>query len=126
MPTVLVVDDSSVDRSRTAGLLRKSKELQVEFANNGYEALQHIAQSPPDLVLTDLVMPEMDGLELVAQIVSQHPLVPVILMTGRGSEQTAVRALKTGAASYVPKKLLASLLLDTVESVVQRRRAGEE
>ena len=118
MPTVLVVDDSSVDRSRAAGLLRKSQELHVEFATNGYEALQHIAQSPPDLVLTDLVMPEMDGLELVAQIVSQHPLVPVILMTGRGSEQTAVRALKTGAASYVPKKLLASLLLDTVENVL--------
>ena len=63
-------------------------------------------------------MPEMDGLELVAQIVSQHPLIPVILMTGRGSEQTAVRALKAGAASYVPKRLLATLLVETVESVL--------
>jgi CheY-like chemotaxis protein len=118
MPKVLVVDDSSVDRSRAAGLLRKSQDIQVEFATNGCEALQYIAQSPPDLVLTDLVMPEMDGLELVAQIVSQHPLVPVILMTGRGSEQTAVRALQTGAASYVPKRLLAALLMDTVAHVL--------
>jgi CheY-like chemotaxis protein len=122
MPRVLVVDDSSVDRSRTAGLLRKSKEVTVEFASNGFQALKRILESPPDLVLTDLVMPEMDGLELVAQIVSQYPRIPVILMTGRGSEQTAVRALKTGAASYVPKSLLASLLLETVESVLDAAR----
>ena len=63
-------------------------------------------------------MPEMDGLELVAQIVSQYPLIPVILMTGRGSEETAVRALKSGAASYVPKSILTSLLVDTVQNVL--------
>jgi len=118
MPKVLVVDDSSVDRSRTGGLLRKSAELSVEFAINGVQALQRIAQSPPDLVLTDLIMPEMDGLELVAQVVSQYPLIPVILMTGRGSEETAVRALQAGAASYVPKSILSSLLLDTVQNVL--------
>jgi CheY-like chemotaxis protein len=118
MPTVLVVDDSAVDRNRAGGLLRQSQELTVEFANNGVQALRHIAQSPPDLVLTDLIMPEMDGLELVAQIVSQYPLIPVILMTGRGSELTAVRALKTGAASYVPKSLLSSLLVETVKTVL--------
>ncbi len=118
MPKVLVVDDSSVDRSRTGGLLRKSPELSVEFANNGVLALKKIAQAPPDLVLTDLMMPEMDGLELVAQIVSQYPLIPVILMTGRGSEETAVRALKSGAASYVPKSILTSLLVDTVQNVL--------
>jgi CheY-like chemotaxis protein len=118
MPKVLVVDDSSVDRSRTGGLLRKSPELSVEFANNGVQALKKIAQTPPDLVLTDLMMPEMDGLELVAQIVSQYPLIPVILMTGRGSEETAVRALKSGAASYVPKSILTSLLVDTVQNVL--------
>jgi CheY-like chemotaxis protein len=118
MPNILVVDDSAVDRSKTAGLLRKAPDLHVEFATNGCEALGRIAHAPPDLVLTDLVMPEMDGLELVAQIVSQHPLIPVILMTGRGSEQTAVRALKAGAANYVPKKLLASLLLNTIQTVL--------
>jgi CheY-like chemotaxis protein len=118
MPKVLVVDDSSVDRNQAGGLLRKSVELSVEFAVNGLEALQRIAQSPPDLVLTDLIMPEMDGLELVAQVVSRYPLIPVILMTGRGSEETAVRALKTGAASYVPKSLLSSLLLETVQDVL--------
>ena len=123
MPTVLVVDDSAVDRGRAGGLLRKSLKIDVEFAVNGVDALRQISRSPPDLVLTDLMMPEMDGLELVAQVVSQYPLVPIILMTGRGSEEIAVRALKTGAASYVPKSVLATLLLETVENVLDAAQA---
>ena len=67
-------------------------------------------------------MPEMDGLELVAKVVSEYPLIPVILMTGRGSEETAVRALKTGAASYVPKSVLSALLVETVENVLEASR----
>lgn len=117
MPTVLVVDDSSVDRSRIGGLLLKS-ELHVEYAVNGADALQRIVEIGPDLVLTDLIMPEMDGLELVAAVVAQHPLIPVILMTGRGNEETAVRALRAGATSYVPKSMMQTFLLETVQSVL--------
>jgi CheY-like chemotaxis protein/anti-sigma regulatory factor (Ser/Thr protein kinase) len=117
MPTVLVVDDSSVDRSRIGGLLLKA-ELNVEYAVNGAEALRRIAEVGPDLVLTDLIMPEMDGLELVAAVVAQFPLIPVILMTGRGNEETAVRALRAGATSYVPKSMLQTFLLETVQSVL--------
>lgn len=117
MPTVLVVDDSSVDRSRIGGLLLKS-ELNVEYAVNGADALRRIAELGPDLVLTDLIMPVMDGLELVAAVVAQHPLIPVILMTGRGNEETAVRALRAGATSYVPKSMMQTFLLETVQSVL--------
>jgi CheY-like chemotaxis protein len=119
MPTVLVVDDSAVDRERVKGLLRASPELTVEFASNGAGALQRVAEVPPDLVVTDLMMPEMDGLELVARMVSQYPLIPVILMTGRGNEQIAVQALQAGASSYVPKRSLASLLLETIHHVLE-------
>ncbi len=122
MPTVLIVDDSAIDRSLAGGLLKKVDGLQVEHAVNGQDAWDKIHQHMPDLVLTDLIMPEMDGLELVAKIVSEYPLVPVILMTGRGSEETAVRALKAGAASYVPKSILSSLLAETVDSVLQAAR----
>lgn len=117
MPTVLVVDDSSVDRSRIGGLLLKA-ELNVEYAVNGADALQRIAEIGPNLVLTDLIMPEMDGLELVAAVVAQFPLIPVILMTGRGNEETAVRALHAGATSYVPKSMMQTFLLETVQSVL--------
>ncbi len=122
MSTVLIVDDSAIDRSLAGGLLRKVPGLRVDFAVNGLDAWKRLAIQPPDLVLTDLIMPEMDGLELVAKVVSQYPLIPVILMTGRGSEETAVRALKLGAASYVPKSVLASLLVETVENVLEASR----
>jgi CheY-like chemotaxis protein len=122
MSTVLIVDDSAVDRNLAGGLLRRVSGLQVEYANDGLDAWKRISVRPPDLVLTDLIMPKMDGLELVAKIVSQYPFTPVILMTGRGSEETAVRALKLGAASYVPKSLLSSLLVETVENVLEASR----
>jgi CheY-like chemotaxis protein/anti-sigma regulatory factor (Ser/Thr protein kinase) len=125
MATVLIVDDSEMDRKLAGGLLQSVPNIEVEFAENGKDALKKIEQSRPNLVLTDLMMPEMDGLELVARVVSEYPLVPVILMTGRGSEQIAVQALQTGAASYVPKGVLANLLVETVENVLDASRAEQ-
>jgi len=118
MPVVLVVDDSPVDRRVVGGLLGKSLNLQIEYACDGEEALRAMEKLTPNVVVTDLIMPNMDGLELVAAVVDRYPLVPVILMTGKGSEEIAVKALKAGAASYVPKLVLPNLLLDTVENVL--------
>lgn len=118
MATVLVVDDAAVDRKLVGGLLAKGENLNVQFAANGEEALKQLKELRPDIVLTDLVMPGMSGLELVAQIVEQSPQTPVILMTGKGSEEVAVKALKAGAASYVPKGVLHQHLLNTVQDVL--------
>jgi CheY-like chemotaxis protein/anti-sigma regulatory factor (Ser/Thr protein kinase) len=122
MPTVLVVDDSAVDRKLVTGLLAKGPDLEVELAANGEEALQRLAQSRPALIVTDLVMPGMSGLELVSQVVERYPEVPVILMTGKGSEEIAVKALQAGAASYVPKGVLHQHLLTTVQDVLEMVR----
>jgi CheY-like chemotaxis protein len=124
MPTILVVDDSAVDRRLVGGLLTKQPDWQVDYATDGLEAVEKIAAAPPDLVLTDLVMPQMDGLELVAAVRGRFPTVPVVLMTSRGSEEIAVQALRQGAASYVPKRLLAASLVETLHGVlaVTRRR----
>ena len=70
-------------------------------------------------MISDLIMPEMDGLELVAAARIKFPLVPVILMTSKGSEEIAVQALQAGAASYVPKRRLANQLLETLHKVVE-------
>jgi CheY-like chemotaxis protein/anti-sigma regulatory factor (Ser/Thr protein kinase) len=118
MVKALVVDDSKVDRLLIGGLLEQDGEIEVSYASDGAEALTKIEQSRPDLVITDLVMPDLDGLALVGEIRRRFPLVPVILCTSKGSEQTAVEALKRGAASYVPKRLLASDLLETVDQVL--------
>jgi CheY-like chemotaxis protein len=133
MASVLVVDDSAVDRTLVGKLLgkrpgltavEKSTGLTPIFASNGREAIQLMERSTPDLVLTDLQMPEMDGLELVETIKSRFAHVPVILMTAHGSEDTAVQALQRGAASYVPKTNLARDLLETVEDVLAVARGG--
>jgi CheY-like chemotaxis protein/anti-sigma regulatory factor (Ser/Thr protein kinase) len=116
--TVLVVDDSPVDRHLAGGIVHKLPGWGAVFAANGREALDELARRPPDIVLTDLLMPEMDGLELTQAIRSRFPLVPVILMTAHGSEDIAIQALQKGAASYVPKKSLARDLAETLDQVL--------
>ena len=122
MPTVLVVDDAAVDRKLVGGLLGKGHDLQIAYAASGEEALLKISSAPPTLVVTDLVMPGMSGLDLVSQVVERHSQIPVILMTGKGSEEIAVKALQAGAASYVPKSALHQYLLSTVEDVLEMIR----
>ena len=103
MVKALVVDDSKVDRLMIGGLLEKDGEIEVAYATDGNEALSRIEESPPDLVITDLVMPELDGLELVGEIRRRFPLVPVILCTSKGSEQIAVEALQRGLNGRLPR-----------------------
>src|SRR5688572_14838409 len=118
MPSVLVVDDSAVDRKLVKGLLAKAGDLRIELATSGEEALELLAKSRPEIIVTDLVMPGISGLELVSQVVERYPEVPVLLMTGKGSEDVAVQALQAGAASYVPKAALHQHLLTTVQDVL--------
>ncbi|AMV25280.1 Adenylate cyclase 2 [Gemmata sp. SH-PL17] len=121
-PTVLVVDDSAIDRRVAGRLVEKDSGLRAVYAPDGLAALESIAQSAPAVVLTDLQMPGMDGLELVRTVRDRFPTVPVILMTGNGSEEIAIEALRSGAASYVPKRTLAKDLAATVEQVLNAAR----
>ncbi len=116
--TILVVDDSAMDRRLATGLLEKEGGYQILIATNGLEALQALKQQPVDLVLTDMQMDQMDGLELVEAVRADYPLTPVILMTALGSEEIAVRALEKGASSYVAKRRLQLDLLEIVQQVL--------
>jgi CheY-like chemotaxis protein len=117
-PFVLVVDDSATDRRLVGGLLQKSGGLSVDYAVDGRDAINRFQESIPDLVVTDLIMPELDGLGLVAAIKSEFPLVPVVLMTARGNEEVALAALREGAAGYVPKRILAHDLVQTAKRIL--------
>jgi CheY-like chemotaxis protein len=125
MPTVLVVDDSPVDRHLAGKLLEKSPGLTIAYATDGKNALDIMQTNLPDAVVTDLQMPEMNGLELTEQVRSLFPGVPVILMTAHGSEEIAVQALQRGASSYVPKRNLVQDLAETVENVVSVASAAQ-
>lgn len=128
MTTILVVDDSQVDRRLVADLLAKDPQFMVEYAAGGDAALERIRKSPPDLVVTDLQNSERDGLELIHCIRREHPLVPVILITARGNEELALKALRAGASSYSPRNELSQDLLATVHAVlsVARRQRGQK
>ncbi len=115
--TVLVVDDAPVDRLMTGALIEQMSGWGALYAESGEAALETIAREQPRIVLTDLNMPGMNGLELVAEVHSRFPAVPVVLMTAFGNEEIALQALREGAASYVPKKCLESDLASTLEQV---------
>ena len=126
MSTLLIVDDDAVDREMARRCVESIQDLETLEAENGEQALAMIAEHTPDVVLTDLRMPVLDGLALVRQASERFPLVSLILMTSRGSELIAAEALTAGAASYVPKADLGELLTETVERVLTIAAARRE
>jgi CheY-like chemotaxis protein/anti-sigma regulatory factor (Ser/Thr protein kinase) len=107
-----------VEVSLKEKLLANQGEWTVQYAIHGADALAKMEQACPDLVISDLLMPEMTGLEFVSSAREKYPSVPVILMTSQGSEEIAVQALLLGAASYVPKRSLAHFLIETIQKVL--------
>ena len=124
MTSILVVDDAVLDQQVAGGYVEAMGETPV-YAGNGREALEVMAKECPSVVLTDLQMPEMNGLELVREIRLNYPKVPVILMTAFGSEDVAVEALRAGASSYVPKKELKTLLHESLRAVLASLEAAK-
>jgi CheY-like chemotaxis protein len=115
--TVLIVDDNPLDRKLAGGLVEKVG-MATKYAENGLEALAIIERDPPDIVLTDIVMPELDGLELVRRIKADNKGLPVVLMTAHGSEEIAAKALQIGASNYIPKQNLGRDLAHTLRDVL--------
>jgi len=123
VPHVLVVDDSPIDRILAGNMLLKEPGLTVSYAVDGSDAMEQIRSQLPDAVVSDLQMPVLDGLQLVAAIKQRYPLLPVILMTAQGSEEIAAEALELGAASYVPKLSLAKHLGGVVTRIISSANA---
>ena len=99
---ILVVDDEPAVRFSLVELLEAAGHS-VRAAEHGPAALEALAEEPADLVLSDLRMPALDGLALMAEVRARHPATVFVLMTAYGDERTAVAALKEGAYDYLPK-----------------------
>ena len=110
---ILVVEDSATQAARLKIILEHGG-CTVDLASTGHEALEKMESDPPDAVVTDLQMPEMNGLELITRMREQFSLIPAILITEHGSENLAVDALGSGAAGYVQKSDCDTLLVDVV------------
>jgi CheY-like chemotaxis protein len=119
----LVVDDSPTQALDLRQRLVRGG-FQVAIAANGCEALKAVARQVPDVLLTDLLMEEMDGLELVGRLRRHYPGLPVIVLTAEGSEESAIAALRAGAAGYVAKKNLGRDLYRMLENVLLHSRAA--
>ena len=124
MNHLLVVDDSPVDRKLACSIIESFTPWHAEFAGNGVDAIEQMEANTPMAVLTDLQMPEMDGLELVRVMNRRFPTIPVILSTAYGSEEIAVEALVEGASDYVPKHRLTKDLPRALDGVLHALSNG--
>ena len=118
---VLVVDDEEIARTNLEYILRKEGH-QVDGAANGAQALDLIKAQEYDLILTDLKMEKMDGLQLLESAKQISPNTEIIMVTGYATVSTAVDALKKGAAHYLSKPIKLDELRETVREIIDRKR----
>jgi DNA-binding NtrC family response regulator len=120
--TILFVDDEYAYQKAFIRAMRKEKQLQIVAASRGIEALQLLKTTPVDVVLTDIKMPEMDGLTLLKKIREQYPDIFVIAITGYGSVEDAVRAMKLGAYDYLQKPFEFNLINILLAKIIEHRK----
>src|SRR5438045_1306057 len=117
---VLVVDDEASARSGLERLL-KQDGYSVDVAADGVAALEVACERPPDVVVTDLKMPGMDGLQLLGKIRGQDADLPVIVVTAFGDVSSAVSAMRAGAEDYLTKPVDFDALILAIERAIERR-----
>jgi len=122
---ILVVDDERAVRSALRVNLTRAG-YEVTLAEDGQSALDELTARLPDLVLTDLRMPRIDGMLLLEAIHTEHPQLPVVMMTGHGSVRDAVKAMQSGAADYVIKPIRRDELLVILERALRARHLEQE
>ncbi|HEY2410085.1 MAG TPA: sigma-54 dependent transcriptional regulator [Polyangiaceae bacterium] len=122
---ILVVDDEASARNGLVKLLSQ-EGYSVDAAGDGVEALELVNEKAPALVITDLKMPNMDGMQLLAKIRETNQALPVVVATAFGEVSTAVAAMRAGAEDYLTKPIDFDALLLTVERTLQRRELVAE
>jgi two-component system nitrogen regulation response regulator NtrX len=124
-PSLLIVDDEPSILQSLGGLL-SDEGFEVTTAANGYEALKIIETESPDLVLLDIWMPGIDGIETLKEIKKDNPNIQVIIITGHGTIETAVSATKLGAFDLIEKPLSIDKIIVAINNALNFRRLEEE
>ena len=124
-PSLLIVDDEASIVQSLSGLL-SDEGFEVTTALNGYEALKIIDSESPDLVLLDIWMPGIDGIETLQEIKKDNPNIQVIIITGHGTIETAVKATKLGAFDLIEKPLSIDKVIVAINNALNFRRLEEE
>jgi len=124
-PSILIVDDEPSILQSLGGLL-EDEGFEVLTATNGYEALKIIDMQFPDLVLLDIWMPGIDGIETLQEVKKNSPSIQVIIITGHGTIETAVKATKLGAFDFIEKPLSFDKVIVAINNALNFRRLEEE
>ena len=122
---ILIVDDEEIV-IRSCMRILAGDEFQVESVQDGREALQKIEENPYDVIILDIMMPNIDGLEVLRRVKETHPNVDVIMITGLSQIDTAVQAMKLGAFDYISKPFEPDELKLVVQRALERRRLLQE
>ena len=120
---ILVVDDEENLR-RVTQLKLQQAGYEALTASDASQALEVLSKHPQDLVLTDLKMPGMSGIDLLRKVKEEYPEVIVVVVTAYGTIESAVEAMRLGAYDYIIKPFDLSELLEKIESIIERRRAA--
>ena len=124
-PSILIVDDEPSILQSLSGLL-SDEGFEVLTAANGYEALKIVDTEYPDLVLLDIWMPGIDGIETLKEIKRDNPFIQVIIISGHGTIETAVKATKLGAFDLIEKPLSIDKVIVAINNALNFRRLEEE
>lgn len=124
-PRILVVDDEASARDGLTKLLEQ-EGYPVDSAADGLLALEAIAERPPALIVTDLKMPNMDGLQLITKVKELYPGIPAVVATAFGDVSSAVEAMRAGAEDYLTKPIDFDALLLLVERALERSELAAE
>jgi two-component system, NtrC family, nitrogen regulation response regulator NtrX len=119
MPKILIIDDEKAIRNTLKDILQYEK-YEVDEASDGAEGLQKAEAGKFDLVLCDIKMPKMDGLEVLGKLQEMNPDLPVVMISGHGNIETAVDAIKKGAFDYISKPPDLNRLLITVRNALDK------
>lgn len=122
--TILLVDDEEIARANMEHVLKKDN-YNCLCAKNGVEALEILKGEDVDLIVSDLKMDQMDGLELLDEVNRSYQEIPMILVTGFATVDSAVKALKSGAAHYLGKPVNLNELKKTVKEVLDQKRTSD-
>jgi DNA-binding NtrC family response regulator len=125
MALILIIDDEQnilVTLSRAL----KLEGYQTEVAGGGRIGLEKLQANPVDLVLLDVMMPDLDGLDVLQEIRKSHGSLPVVMMSGHATVEIAVKAVRLGAVDFLEKPLSSEKVLVTVANALELRRLVEE
>lgn len=123
-PEILIVDDDASVRD-TIGAVLGDEGFAVRYAGDGLEAIESVRRERPDLVLLDVWLPGMDGIQVLDRLQADSPGLPVIVISGHGNIETAVRATKLGAIDFIEKPFTIEGLLEAVSGALHRSAAVE-